>query len=65
MNKMGNQNIIRKEIKWINTLKVLCMLIIYLNHSEIYCGTTIGLLRNLYLPLFVPAFFLLVDICCL
>lgn len=47
----------KKQISWINTLKVLCMLMIYLNHSEIYCGTTIGDLRNIYLPVFVPAFF--------
>ena len=25
--------------------------------KNIYCGTTIGVLRNVYLPLFVPAFF--------
>lgn len=45
------------NISWINTLKVLCMLMVYLNHSEFYCGTTIGILRNIYLPIFVPAFF--------
>lgn len=45
------------NIGWVNTIKVLCMILIYLNHSEIYCGTDIGLLRNIYLPIFVPAFF--------
>ena len=45
------------SINWINILKVLCMVLIYLNHSEIYCSTTVGELRNIYLPFFVPAFF--------
>ena len=48
---------VRKNIGWVNTLKLICMMFVYLNHSEIYCGTTIGVLRNVYLPLFVPAFF--------
>lgn len=33
------------------------MLMVFLNHSEIYCGTTIEVLRNIYLPIFAPAFF--------
>lgn len=48
---------INSSINWINILKVLCMVLIYLNHSEFYCGTTIGEFRNIYLPFFVPAFF--------
>lgn len=47
----------KNNISWVNTIKVLCMVLIYLNHSEIYCGSTIGSLRNIYLPFFVPAFF--------
>lgn len=47
----------KNNIAWINSIKVLCMVLVYLNHSEIYCGCTIGVLRNIYLPLFVPAFF--------
>ena len=48
---------VNSSINWINILKVLCMVLIYLNHSEFYCGTTVGELRNIYLPFFVPAFF--------
>ena len=51
------KTIVNSSINWINILKVLCMVLIYLNHSEFYCGTTVGELRNIYLPFFVPAFY--------
>ena len=45
------------EISWINSVKALCIVFIFLNHCEFYCGCEIGILRNLYLPFFTNAFF--------
>lgn len=48
---------INKNLSWVNNLKVICMVLIYLNHSEIYCDFNIGPIRNVYLPVFVLSFF--------
>ena len=47
----------RKDIDWIDHAKFLCMLFVYLDHSEIFGGCKIGTIRNLYLPVFVNSFF--------
>ena len=47
------------EIRWINTLKALCMFAVFLNHSEIYYGCTIPFIDSIYRPLFVNSFFLI------
>lgn len=48
-----------KEITWINHAKCICMLFVYLDHSEFFCGCKIGTVRNLFLPIFVNAFFII------
>lgn len=47
----------KSSIDWINTLKVCCMILIYLNHSETYCNVSTGKIQNIYGPLFVSSFF--------
>lgn len=53
----GMSNINNSNLGWIDNMKVICMVLIYLNHSEIYCNLYIDSIRNIYLPVFVLAFF--------
>jgi len=48
----------RKEIPWINWAKMLCIVFIYVNHSEIYLQSFLPH-RSLYLPFFVNTFFII------
>lgn len=45
-----------KTINWINWIKCICIIFVYLNHSEIYAGDYLCI-RPVYRPFFVNAFF--------
>lgn len=46
----------RKEIGWINTLKAICMVLVYAYHTSVYCGyESLGF--RIYSPFFVTSFF--------
>lgn len=47
----------RSELPWVNWMKFICMLLVYLNHSEIFYGCKLGWVGDLYRPVFVNAFF--------
>ena len=46
-----------KEIHWINILKFICIILIYLYHAEFYCGVGETTLQFFYLPFFTNSFF--------
>ncbi len=46
-----------KDINWINALKALCILFVFLRHSEGYYGCDLGWFDGLILPFYVNAFF--------
>lgn len=46
-----------KDINWINALKALCILFVFLRHSENYYGQDLGWFDGLYQPFYVNAFF--------
>lgn len=46
-----------KDINWINALKALCILFVFLRHSENYYGQDLGWFDGLFLPFYVNAFF--------
>lgn len=46
----------KNNIIWINWLKCICIVFVYLNHSEIYSGVHLCI-RPIYRPFFVNAFF--------
>ena len=46
-----------KDINWINALKALCILFVFLRHSENYYGLDLGWFDGLYQPFYVNAFF--------
>lgn len=47
------------NLSWINTLKALCMFLVFINHSEVYTGINSEVFDNIYRPVFVNAFFFL------
>lgn len=47
----------RKSINWINALKAVCIVFVFLRHSENYYGVHLGWLDELFLPFYVNAFF--------
>lgn len=47
----------RQEINWVNAIKTVCIILIYINHCEFYCECELGSIRLLYLPFFTNAFF--------
>lgn len=47
----------KSELSWVNWMKFICMLLVYLNHSEIFYGYRIDSVGYLYRPVFVNAFF--------
>lgn len=49
----------RMELTWVNIIKALCMFVVFLNHSEIYYGSTIPYIESIYRPVFVNTFFLI------
>ena len=46
-----------KDINWINALKALCILFVFLRHSENYYGEDLGWFDSIFLPFYVNAFF--------
>lgn len=49
---MGNKN-----INWINAVKGLCIIFVFLSHSASYYGVRLGWAEALFLPFYVNAFF--------
>lgn len=47
----------KKDINWINALKALCILFVFLRHCENYYGDDFGSFDGLFLPFYVNAFF--------
>ena len=45
------------ELSWVNYIKILCMVLVYLNHSETYAGVRFEIARHFYGPIFVNSFF--------
>ena len=53
-----NDSITKKqEIIWINALKAICIIFIYVHHCEFYCDYQLSTIRPLYMPFFTNAFF--------
>ena len=46
-----------KNINWINAVKALCIIFVFLEHSKNYYGGDISVLNPFYLPFYVNAFF--------
>ena len=53
MNNQSSNNLI-----WINHIKCLCMILVYLYHTEAYYNCPLGVITNLYEPFFVNLFFI-------
>ena len=47
----------RKDINWINAVKAICIILVFLRHCENYYGAHLGWLDPLYLTIYVNAFF--------
>ena len=47
----------RKEINWINVMKAICIFVVFINHSEMYCGMNSDAFNYIYQPVFVNSFF--------
>ena len=47
----------KKDINWINVLKALCILFVFLRHCENYYGEYLGWFDGLFLPFYVNGFF--------
>ena len=47
----------KKDINWINALKALCIIFVFLRHSGNYYGVGLGWFDGIYLPFYVNAFF--------
>ena len=45
------------DINWINVVKALCIMLVFLRHSESYYGISLGRFDGLYLTIYVNAFF--------
>ena len=56
MNLLRN-NAKSKDINWINVVKALCIILVFLRHSESYYGVLLGQFDGLYLTIYVNAFF--------
>ena len=48
----------KKDINWINAVKALCIIFVFLRHSENYYGVDLGWTDSLFLTFYVNAFFL-------
>ena len=58
-----NRTMQSKNIKWINTARALCMISVYLLHSEFYYGDAGFSYGYALTPFYVNAFFLSAVIC--
>lgn len=45
------------DIVWINTVKAICILLVYFFHTEIYMKIDVSLFHDLYTPFFTNGFF--------
>ena len=57
MNNLSKTDLREKNIKWINAIKALCIIFVFLRHCESCYGMTSGVYGNFYLPFYVNAFF--------
>ena len=46
-----------KTINWINILRAICIILVFLRHSENYYGKNLGWFDGFYLTIYVNAFF--------
>ena len=46
-----------KSINWINVVKALCIIFVFLRHTGSYYGYSTGLVGEMYIPFYVNAFF--------
>ena len=46
-----------KNINWINVVKALCIIFVFLRHCGNYYGAHLGWFDGVYLPFYVNAFF--------
>ena len=46
-----------KNINWINAVKAICVILVFLRHCENYYGFHLGRPDSLYLTVYVNAFF--------
>ena len=54
---LSRTDVLKKDINWINALKALCILFVFLRHCENYYGEDFGRIDGLYLPFYVNGFF--------
>ena len=54
---LSKTNIQGKDINWINALKALCIIFVFLRHCGNYYGANLGWFDGIYLPFYVNAFF--------
>lgn len=54
-----SKNNINGDINWINIVKAICVIWIYLRHSENHYGLQLGQFDDFYLTIYVNAFFLI------
>ncbi|MBO4918306.1 MAG: acyltransferase [Bacteroidales bacterium] len=47
----------KKDIPWINALRALCIIFVFLAHCQSNYGTKLVLVHSIYLPFYVNAFF--------
>lgn len=47
----------KKDINWINAVKAICIIFVFLRHSENYYGVNLGWTDGLFLTFYVNAFF--------
>lgn len=48
----------KKNIPWINTLKAICIILVFMRHCELFYGYQIGWFNCITEPIYVNAFFL-------
>ncbi len=46
-----------KSINWINVVKALCIIFVFLRHAGTYYGYSTGWVGEIYIPFYVNAFF--------
>ena len=47
----------KRDIQWINTMKTICLFLVFLFHSEFYCGARFFNFSSYYVRFYVSAFF--------
>ncbi len=54
---LSRNNTKQNDINWINVVKAVCIILVFLRHSENYYGLSLGQFDGLYLTIYVNAFF--------